>query len=120
MPAVARKCAQCSAELPAKDPRKLFCSRPCKAAFHNLDLSRAAGALVSLLQVWRGSRLKGGNAALGKYAFREACALIDRMNAEDRASGRDPAFLIQGKHAAGWRACDAEPRQKAAAQPWEG
>ena len=124
MPAVDRRCAQCGAPLPEKDPRKRFCSKepgkvPCKVAYHNLALVRSQ-ALLPLLQVWRGSRLKGQDKALGRFAFREACAaLIDRANAEDRASGRSPVSLVQSKLDQGWRACDMEPRQKASPQPWE-
>jgi hypothetical protein len=105
MPAAERMCAQCGSEIESKDPRKMFCDKACKVAFHNLSLVRA-GALLPLLQVWRAGRLKGGNKALSSYAFREACALIDGYNAQDRASGRNPEPSVQGKMDECWRAGD--------------
>jgi hypothetical protein len=118
-----RLCAQCGADIADRDPRALFCSRACKTASHNADLTRAASSpLLALLQTWRRGRHKtsGITAEMAAYAFREACALLDRFNAEDQAAGRRPAELVRRRLEQGWKATDSAPRAKFVLSPHPG
>lgn len=66
---------------------KTFCSPACKNQWHARSKARGQSA-VPLLMAWRKTRGRGPTA---KRAFQELCAAVDRMNAEDKAVGRQSA-----------------------------
>ena len=111
-----RTCPQCGTTFTPKSRRVVFCSPAHAKAFHNLDLARAS-ALMPLLQAWRAGK-HGASPEVTRFGFKEACALLDRYNAEDRAAGRRASLLVAEKLEAGWRASDLAPRQSPAPDPW--
>lgn len=100
-----RPCLYCGALMPGASKARFYCQgTKCKVNASNLTLGRGH-SLVPLLLVWRGGK-HGKNRELASWAFREACSLLDRYNAEDRAAGRSVVPLIERKMEFGWRAAD--------------
>lgn len=104
--AIRKVCPQCGVEFDG-NARKEFCSPAHKTTFHNLSLKRAV-VLLPLLQTWRTGR-HGQGRETATFAFREACSLLDRYNAEDRSTGRNPGLVVEKKRSDGWRAADLLP-----------
>lgn len=83
-------CPECMGAMDDKDLRAVFCCEEHKRAYHNRDL--AGGALIILAKAWRQGRHKKGGDPTAKFAFAEFCNALDRLNAEDKAAGRQPAL----------------------------
>lgn len=100
-----RICPECGEPFTATHGRQAFCTPAHKETFHNRQHKRG-GVAMSLLQVWRQGKRKGGENAT--YALRELCNLADRWNAEDKAAGRRPDVVVTTKRRGGWAAVDLE------------
>ena len=112
-------CPECATEIAAPKPRQIFCTPAHKAAFYNIQ-SKRGRVIMPLLAAWRpggsgGGRYVGADKDMGSYAFREACALVDQWDIEDRKAGRDPTLVVAGKYAIDWRAGDLGCRSSRAA-----
>lgn len=77
------KCAECGAKFKPKQAKQIFCSNPCKVAFHNRAKKRGQ-MLTPLVMASREKR----NSKVAKWAHTEYCALASRFREEDVQAGR--------------------------------
>ena len=101
-----QSCAECGAPFAPTRAWSLFCCKAHKQAFHSRQMSRGH-ILSTLMQVHRrGGDGKRNATDDSRYAFAQACKLLDRFNAEDKAAGRRPDLVVAAKRASGWDVCD--------------
>lgn len=91
-----RRCQECGAPFPI-DPKKggspqRYCTPEHKRAWENRQLARGQG-LVVLAQAWRQGRHRK-KSDIAKWALNEFATALDRMSAEDKATGRMSALDI--------------------------
>jgi len=98
-----KPCPNCGVAFAGSRRSQVFCGATCRADFYDVQAIRGKVALP-LLQTWR--RGKRGASEASTYAFAQLCALADKWNAEDAATGRDPSRIVQGKMDSAWRAVD--------------
>jgi hypothetical protein len=89
------KCPECGGAFTVRDGKgatPLFCSRTHQARYNQRQASEGK-ALVLLVKAWRVGRNKK-NPEAAKWAFGEFCSMADRLNAGDRAEGRQDALTV--------------------------
>lgn len=87
-----RRCPECAKLFPLTDLRRRYCTPEHKRAWENRQTGRGQGP-VFMAMAWRQGRHRKGSEA-AKWAFSEFCIALDRMSAEDKASGRMSALDI--------------------------
>jgi hypothetical protein len=100
-------CPGCGAQSARTARHQVFCTAECGKAYYNLMTKRGTVIGPLLIVAREAGRYKGGpSRELGRYARREADALISQWVIEDRAAGRNSALLVGEKMARAWRAVD--------------
>jgi len=103
-------CPQCGATFTPTHRAQVFCAPAHLNAFYNVE-SKRGRVLMAFAQTSR--RGKSGYTDTRKYALRQFNALLDRFNAEDRASGRNPELIVARKMVVCWSANDiSDPKAR--------
>lgn len=88
------KCAECTTCFQPTQVKQVFCSTPCRQAYHNRAAKRGK-VLVPLFMAYREKR----STPAAKQALSEAWRLTAEFRAEDKAAGRMSAHdFIRRQH----------------------
>lgn len=96
-------CPECGRPFVPRHHLTAFCCPAHQRRFHNL-MGQRGKALLPFAMVSR--KGKSGFTAERKYALRCYNALVDKFNADDKASWRRPELVVSAKLAKGWAAAD--------------